>query len=425
MSEACPRGVAFAAVLAILNGFLPALPARAADKIRVGNPSVQSFSFVPLRLGVTHGFFAKYGIDPEEVTVNGSAKLHQAMTAGSLDIGLGSGTDLIFLVKGAPEIAVADMAGPPLLLGVVVPNDSPARSADDLKGKRIGISTANSLTQWLMRGVGKEERRRKAQEMLERVQLDHLKDRMPAQLSGGQQQRVALARSLITNPKLLLLDEPLSALDEFLRLRMRGELKSLQNELGITFVHVTHTQPEAIALADMVVVMDTGRIDQADTANTIFNRPKTPYVARFMGGQNVLTGTVDENATGVVKLRSAGGSVFEAKAEGAGRAPGAQMSISIRRDRITLRRRGEGADAVGLNAIAGVVEATEYQGSYVKVTINVGGGVFVANVSDDAHFAEPVVMGDPVVASWNAADVHVLSKVDTGAAGDPYLDGIL
>ena len=145
-----------------------------------------------------------------------------------------------------------------------------------------------------MRGVGKEERRRRAREMLQRVQLDHLKDRMPAQLSGGQQQRVALARSLITNPKVLLLDEPLSALDEFLRLRMRGELKSLQNELGITFVHVTHTQPEAIALADMVVVMDTGRIDQADTAKVIFNRPRTPYVARFMGGQNVLTGTVEK-----------------------------------------------------------------------------------------------------------------------------------
>ena len=143
-----------------------------------------------------------------------------------------------------------------------------------------------------MRSVGKDERRQRAEEMLQRVQLDHLKDRMPAQLSGGQQQRVALARSLITNPRVLLLDEPLSALDEFLRLRMRGELKSLQKELGITFVHVTHTQPEAIALADMVVVMDTGRIDQAGTANVIFNRPKTPYVARFMGGQNVLTGTV-------------------------------------------------------------------------------------------------------------------------------------
>src|SRR5262249_50061473 len=139
-----------------------------------------------------------------------------------------------------------------------------------------------------MRGASKEERRQRAFEMLDRVQLDHLRDRMPSQLSGGQQQRVALARSLITNPRPLLLDEPLSALDEFLRLRMRGELKKLQKELGITFIHVTHTQPEAIALADMVVVMDTGRIDQADSANIIFNKPRTPYVARFMGGQNVL-----------------------------------------------------------------------------------------------------------------------------------------
>ena len=165
-----------------------------------------------------------------------------------------------------------------------------------------------------MRNVGKEERRQKALEMLTRVQLDHLKDRMPAQLSGGQQQRVALARSLITNPKVLLLDEPLSALDEFLRLKMRGELKSLQSELGITFVHVTHTQPEAIALADMVVVMDTGLIEQADTANVIFNKPRTPYVARFMGGQNVLTGTVESNSGGVVRLKSADGAAFEAKA---------------------------------------------------------------------------------------------------------------
>jgi NitT/TauT family transport system substrate-binding protein len=148
------RGWALA--VAVLAGLLPCA-ALAADKIRVGNPSVQSFSFLPLRLGIAHGFFSKYGIDPEEVTLNGSAKLHQAMAAGSLDIGLGSGTDLIFLVKGAPEVAVASMAGPPLLLGVVVPYDSPARTADDLKGKRIGVSTVNSLTQWLMRELARQK----------------------------------------------------------------------------------------------------------------------------------------------------------------------------------------------------------------------------------------------------------------------------
>ena len=271
-----------------------------------------------------------------------------------------------------------------------------------------------------MRNVGKDKRRQRALEMLQRVQLDHLKDRMPAQLSGGQQQRVALARSLITNPKVLLLDEPLSALDEFLRLQMRGELKSLQNELGITFVHVTHTQPEAIALADMVVVMDTGRIEQADTANVIFNKPKTPYVARFMGGQNVLTGTVDSNSGNVVKLKSADGAVFETKTGEATPSVGSTMSVSVRRDQVSLRR---GEDTSDVNSIAGVVEATEYQGSYVKVTINTASGVFVANVSDRAYFAEPVDTGDAVVASWNTDDVHILSKVDTGAAGDSHLDG--
>jgi putative spermidine/putrescine transport system ATP-binding protein len=271
-----------------------------------------------------------------------------------------------------------------------------------------------------MRNVGKEERRRKALEMLARVQLDHLKDRMPAQLSGGQQQRVALARSLITNPKVLLLDEPLSALDEFLRLQMRGELKSLQNELGITFVHVTHTQPEAIALADTVVVMDTGRIDQADTANVIFNKPKTPYVARFMGGQNVLTGTVESNSGGVVKLKSADSASFEVKAGDTAASIGSKMSVSVRRDHVALRR-GEGTSDV--NSMTGTVAATEYQGSYVKVTIDTAGGVFVANVSDRAYFAEHVDTGDKVVASWSTDDVHVLSKVDTGAAVDPYLNG--
>jgi NitT/TauT family transport system substrate-binding protein len=144
-------------VLSALAVLLPLSGGRAADLVRVGNPSVQSFSFLPLRLGIAHGLFARYDIAPEEVTLNGSARLHQAMAAGSLDIGLGSGTDLIFLVKGVPEVAVAAMAGPPLLLSVIVPYDSPARTADDLKGKRIGISTVNSLTQWLMRELARQK----------------------------------------------------------------------------------------------------------------------------------------------------------------------------------------------------------------------------------------------------------------------------
>jgi putative spermidine/putrescine transport system ATP-binding protein len=276
-----------------------------------------------------------------------------------------------------------------------------------------------------MHGIGKEDRRRQAHAMLERVQLDHLRDRVPAQLSGGQQQRVALARSLITNPRVLLLDEPLSALDEFLRLRMRGELKSLQAELGITFVHVTHTQPEAIALADLVVVMDTGQIDQAASASTIFNHPATPYVARFMGGQNVLTGKVEGQTGERLRARSAEGWIFEMPAGQPAPAPGATVSVVIRRDRIMLRKRDAAAAAAAIpaNVVPGVVEATEYQGSYIKVTLNTGmAHAFVVNVLDAAYAAGRVSAGDAVLASWLPEDVHVLSKPDLGDAGVPYLD---
>ena len=124
--------------------------------------------------------------------------------------------------------------------------------------------------------------------MLELVDLTALADRLPDQLSGGQQQRVALARALITRPEVLLLDEPLSALDPFLRIRMRGELKKLQKELGISFIHVTHGQDEALALADEIVVMNDAVIEQAGPARDVFNAPKTRFVAQFMGGHNVI-----------------------------------------------------------------------------------------------------------------------------------------
>src|SRR5919109_4567921 len=155
--------------------------------------------------------------------------------------------------------------------------------------------------------MGKVERRRRAHDMLAQVQMDAFAERMPAQLSGGQQQRVALARALITTPRVLLLDEPLSALDEFLRLQMRGELRRMQQELGITFVHVTHTQLEAIAVADMVVVMTQGRIEQAGTAPEVYTLPRNAYVARFMGGHNVLSGQVAPVANGLATLVSDNG----------------------------------------------------------------------------------------------------------------------
>src|SRR5216683_1982416 len=139
-----------------------------------------------------------------------------------------------------------------------------------------------------MRGIAKAKRRAAAMETLRLVDMVKFGERLPAQLSGGQQQRVALARALITEPQILLLDEPLSALDPFLRIKVRTELKRLQKELGISFVHVTHSQDEAMALADMVVVMKSGLIEQVGTPHAIFTKPATEFVARFMGGHNII-----------------------------------------------------------------------------------------------------------------------------------------
>jgi len=279
-----------------------------------------------------------------------------------------------------------------------------------------------------MRGVDKARRHGTAGELLAKVGLERFADRLPAQLSGGQQQRVALARALITNPRVLLLDEPLSALDEYLRLRMRGELRRVQKELGITFIHVTHTQLEAIAVADLVVVMEQGRIEQAGTPREIYTAPRNAYVARFIGGQNVLSGVVESVANGIAAAVGEGGARLLIPAERPGIAKGSLLFASVRRDRIDVVKLPAGAAAsADANSVAGVVHAIEYQGSYVKVTIDLSTpGEFVANLTDVAFFRDPLELGDRVAARWSTNDLHVLEdqseapdRLATGWAAPP------
>jgi len=264
-----------------------------------------------------------------------------------------------------------------------------------------------------VRGVGKAERHARAREVLAQVQLDRqFAERMPAQLSGGQQQRVALSRALITKPRVLLLDEPLSALDEFLRLQMRGELRRIQRELGITFVHVTHTQLEAIAVADLVVVMDQGRIEQAASAHEIYTLPANAYVARFMGGQNVLSGTVVSVHGGAATLIDGTGARFATPVKSTAPAEGQEIACCVRRDRVEVEKLHAPArpphDAT--NVVSGAVHAIEYQGSYVKVTIDVPRSEqFVAHLADHVFFATPLDIGDAVLARWATEDVHLLT----------------
>ncbi len=221
-----------------------------------------------------------------------------------------------------------------------------------------------------MRGVDKGERLKKAGEMLDLVDLTPLADRLPDQLSGGQQQRVALARALITRPQVLLLDEPLSALDPFLRVRMRSELKKLQRELGISFIHVTHGQDEALALADEIVVMNNAVIEQAGSARDVFNTPKTAFVARFIGGHNV---------------------------------------IALAHGTFALRADAVGLTDAGAGQIDGKITSIEYQGTHVSVQANIAGDQEVtAWMQDRDFFTNPRNPGEPVGLNWNANDQHEL-----------------
>ncbi|WP_426419047.1 ABC transporter ATP-binding protein [Bradyrhizobium genosp. A] len=216
-----------------------------------------------------------------------------------------------------------------------------------------------------MRGVDRATRHKRAGELLELVAMSPYAGRLPAQLSGGQQQRVALARALITEPQILLLDEPLSALDPFLRVRMRGELKRLQRELGISFIQITHGQEEAMALADHIVVMNHGKIEQQGTARDIFHHPRTEFVARFIGGHNVL---------------SDAGSL-----------------IAVRADQLGIKPVTDGA--FGAPAL---LTQTEYQGSYVAVSLTLDDGTTLFSHVPEATFdVHPFRPGDRVLVTWD------------------------
>ena len=221
-----------------------------------------------------------------------------------------------------------------------------------------------------MRGVESGVRTARAAELLELVDMTTFADRLPSQLSGGQQQRVALARALITEPQVLLLDEPLSALDPFLRVRMRAELKRLQRELGITFIHVTHGQDEALALADEIVVMNDARIEQAGKTRDVFNAPATAFVARFLGSHNVI-----------------------AMPEG---------KIAVRSDALRI-------DAPENAKLEGRITNIEYQGTHVALTAAVAGDQEVtALLSDADFFGSPKDLGEAVGLDWNPQAAHAL-----------------
>ena len=240
------------------------------------------------------------------------------------------------------------------------------------------MSIAENVAYGLMvKGIDKSARKQRANDMLELVRLPGVGDRRPAQLSGGHRQRVALARALVNEPEVLLLDEPLGALDLKLREQMQSELKQLQRRLGITFLFITHDQHEALSMSDRVGVFNQGKIEQIGSPTEIYNAPTTKFVAQFIGAANVLEGEHARKFTG-------------------------KNTAMLRPERLIF-------SAPGTGRVQGVVEEIQYFGSFSRVRIGIGDTFLTADIPSHGISTLPNV-GDRVGLNWDDGAVHVLAS---------------
>jgi spermidine/putrescine transport system ATP-binding protein len=249
------------------------------------------------------------------------------------------------------------------------------------------------------KGVAKGELKGRVAEVLELVGLSGFAKRKPRQLSGGQQQRVALARALVNHPRVLLLDEPLGALDLKLRKQMQLELKRIQHEVGITFVHVTHDQEEAMTMADTIAVMNGGRIEQLGPPAELYERPATAFVAGFLGVSNLLPGTIEDSGT----IRLDDGTVVRAAVDGRS----GKVAAGVRPEKITIGAGG------GANELPGTVAETAYIGVATHVVIRTAAGtvqVFAQNLDAGGRVPSP---GTTVVLSWAPESTFVVDRDDS------------
>ena len=249
-------------------------------------------------------------------------------------------------------------------------------------------------------GADRKGLRGRVLEILRLVELEGMDRRKPRQLSGGQQQRVALARALVCSPRVLLLDEPLGALDLKLRKQMQLFLKRIQHDIGITFIHVTHDQEEAMTMADRIAVMSKGRIEQLGSPDELYERPETPFVAGFLGVSNLLPGTV----AGSDLVRLDDGTQVQV-APGALRGRTGRVAVGIRPEKIRI----DGAEA---NGLAGTVKESAYVGVATQYIVETASGrltVYVQNVRPGAEGAAP---GDRLTLSWSADATFVVDSTE-------------
>ena len=253
-----------------------------------------------------------------------------------------------------------------------------------------------------MQGVDKTEREIQAKAAIDLVGLTPMMDRKPRELSGGQQQRVALARVLVTRPKAILLDEPLGGLDRLLQLRMRVELRALQRELGITFIHVTHNQEEALSMADRIVVMGDAIVQQVGTPEHLARHPRNEFVAKFMGDNNVLTGKISAATGSAVTIDTKYGKV---EVDGTGKV-GDEGSMAIRASAVKVN-----TDVpAGANKLEARLDFAEYLGDSVKLHMDLDGQPFLAKVHEERYAEIRAFEGKRVTVSWAREDGHLLEQ---------------
>jgi spermidine/putrescine transport system ATP-binding protein len=255
-----------------------------------------------------------------------------------------------------------------------------------------------------MRKVAKEERRERVKAALEKVGIGDLAGRSISQLSGGQKQRVGLARALVMDPKVLLLDEPLGSLDAHLRVRMQSELRLLQQELGITFVYVTHNQSEALATADRIIVMDLGEIQQAGPPQEVYRRPLNRFVAEFVGTNNILSGTVKTVEADRVTVATSTGD-FAVHAANGVPAVGEPVTFIIAADRITTAAEGELLE----NRVGGQLRGEEFVGAVATLFLELDDGTEFRIQKQEHQLARmSASLGDHVQASWDSTAAFLL-----------------
>jgi spermidine/putrescine transport system ATP-binding protein len=266
--------------------------------------------------------------------------------------------------------------------------------------------------------VAKDEVRRRVEEELGRVGLGAEINRRPSQLSGGQQQRVALARALVNRPKVLLLDEPLGALDLKLRKGLQLELKRIQAEVGITFVYVTHDQEEALTMSDRIAVMNRGRVEQVGGPEEVYERPATTFVAGFIGVSNLMPGEVTSAGAGRGRVRLDTGVEFETATDGIG--PGERCHAVVRPEKLVITPAGEPAPD-GQPSVEGIVEASVYLGTATQIVVVLPGDVRMTVLVPNADESERARLpggGASVRLSWAPEHIHVVRESATLTQGD-------